>query len=71
MPSIEIKDFNALIDNKPFFDQPEKRLKISSKCPGVMTGNLLDYSYDHNYCKLIGIYLLGRTNTANKYKQIS
>ena len=22
MPLVEIKDFNALIDNKPFFDQP-------------------------------------------------
>ena len=24
MPLVEIKDFNALIDNKPFFDQPIK-----------------------------------------------
>ena len=24
MPLIEIKGFNALIDNKPFFDQPVK-----------------------------------------------
>ena len=24
MPLVEIKDFNALIDNKPFFDQPVK-----------------------------------------------
>ena len=24
MPFVEIKDFNALIDNKPFFDQPVK-----------------------------------------------
>ena len=24
MPQVEIKDFNALIDNKPFFDQPVK-----------------------------------------------
>ena len=24
MPSVEIKDFNVLIDNKPFFDQPVK-----------------------------------------------
>ena len=22
---VEIKDFNALIDNKPFFDQPKKK----------------------------------------------
>ena len=24
MPSVQIKDFNALIDNKPLFDQPVK-----------------------------------------------
>ena len=24
MPLVKIKDFNALIDNKPFFDQPGK-----------------------------------------------
>ena len=24
MPLVEIKDFNALIDKKPFFDQPVK-----------------------------------------------
>ena len=24
MPLVEIKDFNTLIDNKPFFDQPVK-----------------------------------------------
>ena len=24
MPIVESKDFNALIDNKPFFDQPVK-----------------------------------------------
>ena len=24
MPFVEIKDFNAPIDNKPFFDQPVK-----------------------------------------------
>ena len=25
MPLLEIKDFNALIENKPFFDQPVKK----------------------------------------------
>ena len=24
MPLVQIKDFNVLIDNKPFFDQPVK-----------------------------------------------
>ena len=26
VPLVEIKDFNALIDNKPFFDQPVKNV---------------------------------------------
>ena len=25
MPLVEIKDFNTLLDNKPFFDQPAKK----------------------------------------------
>ena len=42
MRSSEIKDFNALIDNKPFFDQSEKTnkqkcMKILSKCQEIMT----------------------------------
>ena len=30
MPSVEIKDFNSLIDNKPFFDQPAKKKETRS-----------------------------------------
>ena len=50
VPLVEIKDFNVLIDNKPFFDQPiinkqeayEKRVEMSRN--DVYTrGNLLDY----------------------------
>ena len=41
MSLIEIKDFNTLIDNKRFFDQPVKknmyRIKILSKCEEIMT----------------------------------
>ena len=41
MPLVEIKDFNALIDDKPFFDQPvktnKKRMKNLLKCQGIMT----------------------------------
>ena len=35
MPLAEIKDFNALIDNKLFFDQPaiKKHMKNLLKCP--------------------------------------
>ena len=41
IPLPEIKDFNALIDNKPFIDQPlktnEKRTKNLLKCQVTMT----------------------------------
>ena len=41
MPLVEIKDFNALIDNKPFFDQPVKNKQEAyenlSKCHAMMT----------------------------------
>ena len=29
MPLVEIKNFHALIDNKPFFDQPVKKQRRS------------------------------------------
>ena len=36
MSSVEIKDFNTLIDHKPFFDEPvkkkKKRVKNLMKC---------------------------------------
>ena len=54
MPLVEIKNFNALIDNKPFFNQPlktnMKRMKNLLKCnDDYTTGNLLDYLY-HQKC---------------------
>ena len=49
MQLVEIKDFNALIDNKPFFDHPIK--------------NLLYFSYHKSYYKLIGIDLSRQANT--------
>ena len=48
---LQIKDFNALIDNKPFFDQPVKskqaygKLVEMSRNNDNATGNVLDYSY--------------------------
>ena len=52
MPSVEIKDFNALIDNKQFFDQAVKKKQEAYEIIIKMwrindytTGNLLDYSY--------------------------
>ena len=48
MPLVEIKDFNALINNKSFFDQPVKNK---------------DFSYHQNYYKLMCIDLSRETNT--------
>ena len=31
MPLVDIKDFNALIDSKPCFDQPEKQKTKNKK----------------------------------------
>ena len=71
MPLVEIKDFNALIDNKPFFDQPVKNKQEAYEKPIEMsrnddytTGNLLDFSYHQNYYKLIDIDLSRQTNTS-------
>ena len=71
MPLIEIKDFYALIDNKPFFEQSvknnqeayEKRIEISRNGDYTI-GNLLDFSYHQNYYKLIWIDLSTETNTS-------
>ena len=64
MPLVKIKDFNALIDNKPFFHQPVKnkqeayeKLIERLKNYDYTTGNLLGFSYYQNYYKLIGIDL--------------
>ena len=46
-----MQDFNALINNKPFFDQPVKnkeaceKLIEMSRNDDYTTGNLLDYLY--------------------------
>ena len=52
MPLVEIKYFNALIDNKAFFDQPLKnkqkaheKLIEMSRNNDYTTGNLLDFSH--------------------------
>ena len=66
MPLVEIKDFNALIDNKPFFEQLvksiEKLIKMSRN-DDYTTGNLLDYLYHQSYYKLTGIDLSRQANT--------
>ena len=70
MPLVEIKNFNALIDNKPFFYQPVKnKQEASEKRVGMSrnndykTGHLLDYLYHQNCYKLIAIDLARQANT--------
>ena len=49
VPKVEIKDFNVLIDGKPFFEIPVKNKEAyeaiieMSKNNDYKTGNLLDY----------------------------
>ena len=70
MPLVEIKDSNALIDNKLFFDksikskqEAYKKLIEISKNDNYTTSNLLDYSNHQHYSKLIDIDLSRQTNT--------
>ena len=69
MPLLKIKDFNALIDKKPFFDQPVKnKQEAYEKCiemsrnDDYTTRNLLDFSYHQNYYKIITIDLSRQIN---------
>ena len=69
MPLVEIKDFNALIDDKPFFAQPVKckqqvyeKLVQMSRNDFYTTRNLLDFSYHQNYDQLIGTDLSQQLN---------
>ena len=68
---LDIKDSNASIENKAFFDQQlknkqklyEKLIKMSRN-NNFTTGKLLDYLYHQNYYKHIGIDLARQTNTS-------
>ena len=64
MPLVEVKDFNALIDKKSFFDQLVKnkqdayeKLIEMSRNDDYTTGNLLDLSYRQKDYKRIVIGL--------------
>ena len=70
---VEIKDFNALIDNKPFFDQPVKNKQESyekliemPRNDDYTKGNLLDYLCHQKYYKTIGIDLSRQTTVPLK-----
>ena len=59
-PKVEIKDFNVLIDGKPFFEIPVKNKEEAyeaiiemTKNNDNTTGNLLDYEYFKDHYQLI------------------
>ena len=71
MSLVEIKDFNALIDNKPFFEESVKnkqeayeKLIEMARNNDYTTGNLLDYLYHQKYYIPIGTDLSTQTNTS-------
>ena len=62
LPTVEIKDYNVLIDRKPFFELPVKNVEESyekiidlGNNDYYTTGNLLDYQYFKKHYKLIAI----------------
>ena len=72
VPKVEIKDFNVLIDGKPFFEIPAKNKEEAyaqiiemSKNNDYTTGNLLDYEYFKDHYQLIAIYLSKQTELEN------
>ena len=66
LPNVEIKDYNAMIDRKNFFDLPIKNNKIKyENIRKTTTGQgddyttccLLDYTYFRDYYKMIAVDL--------------
>ena len=64
VPKVERKDFNVLIDGKPFFEIPVKNKEEAcetiiemTKNNNYTTGNLLNYEYFKDYHKIIAIDL--------------
>ena len=69
VPKVEIKDFNVLIDGKPFFEIPVKNKEDASeaiieisKNNDYTTGNLLGYEYFKDHYKLIATDLSNKSN---------
>ena len=64
LPKVQIKNFNVLIDGKPFFETPVKNKEETyeaiiemTKSNDYTTGNSLDYEYFWKYYRLITIDL--------------
>ena len=71
IPLVEVIDFNALIDNKPIFDQPTKNKQEAYEKPVEMqrnddytTGSVSDIFYYQTFYELIGIDLSRPVNTS-------
>ena len=72
VPKVEIKDFNVLIDGKPFFEILVKNKEEAyeaiiemTKNNDYTTGNLLDYEYFKDHYQLIAIGLSKQTELEN------
>ena len=72
VPKVEIKDFNVLIDGKPFFEIPVKNKKEAyeaiiemTKNNNYTTDNLLDYEYFKDHYKLIPMDLSKQVELEN------
>ena len=66
LPTVEIKDYNVMIDGRNFFNQPVKnnlitydniRKTATGQGDDYTIGCLLDYNYFNNYYKMIAIGL--------------
>ena len=74
MPSVEIKDYNVLIDGNAFFGLPVRNLEETYKKITQITDhssyyarvNLLDYEYFKEHYKLIAIDLSKQIELENK-----
>ena len=74
MPSVEIKNYNVLIDGNAFFELPiinieenyEKNIQITNHSGYYTRGNLLDYEYFKQHYKLVAIDLRKQIDLKNK-----
>ena len=71
-PTVKIKDYNVLIDQKPFYQIPIKNKEETYEAiielirnSYYTTDNLLDYEYFKDYYKLMAIDLSKQTELEN------
>ena len=66
LPNVEVKNYNIMVNDENFFDQPIKNNKVTyenirkiatGKGDDYRTGCLLDYSYFVDTYKMIAVYL--------------